>query len=262
MMDAVPIDDRGLLLGDGLFETLLADRGRLVLFDQHVARLVRGCAAIGLPAPAPADLRAAAVQALTRAALADQRAAVRLTWTAGSGGRGLDRPRPTTPRLLASAALALVATQPLRLATTPIRRNETSPAAGLKTLAYLDNVLARRTARDLGADEAVMLNTTGDVACAAAANLFWIREGRLFTPSLACGALAGVVRAVVLAAAAELGIEAVETRAAAGVLASAEAIVLTNSLIGLRAVGELDGAGLADHPMVSRLARVCAVSVG
>ena len=261
MTDLFPAEDRGLLLGDGLFETVLADHGRLALFDEHVARLVGGCATIGLPPPAPAKLRAAAAAALTKAGLTDQRAAVRLSWTAGSGGRGLDRPPEMTPRLLAQAAPAPAPAQPLILATVPIRRNETSPASRLKTLAYLDNVLARRAARERGADDAVMLNTVGDVACAAAANLFWVDGGRLFTPSLACGVLAGTVRAVVLATAAGLGVEVVETRAPAQALASAEAIFATNSLIGVRAVAALDGARFATHAMVERLADACAAAL-
>lgn len=260
-MEMLAADDRGLLLGDGLFETILAEHGRLALFDAHVARLTAGCATIGLPAPAPADLRAAASAALTQAGLTDQRAAVRLSWTAGSGGRGLDRPQAMRPRLLAHAAPAPMQDQPLVLATATIRRNETSPVSRLKSLAYLDNVLARRAARALGADEAVMLNTVGEVAGAAAANLFWISGGRLFTPSLDCGVLAGTMRAVVSATAAGLGVEVVEIRAAAQALAAAEAVFATSSLIGVREVSALDGASFARHPMVARLAEACAATL-
>jgi branched-subunit amino acid aminotransferase/4-amino-4-deoxychorismate lyase len=136
-------DDRGLLLGDGLFETLLWS-GALVDFAAHAKRLRRGCEALGLPAPAASDLEAAATSAIAVAGLTDQRAAVRLTWTAGGGGRGLDRPEPVQPRLFASAAPAPSASGPARLVTVDIARNDRSPASRLKTLAYLDNVLARR----------------------------------------------------------------------------------------------------------------------
>jgi branched-subunit amino acid aminotransferase/4-amino-4-deoxychorismate lyase len=261
VIDQVPVDDRGLTLGDGLFETILADRGRLVRFDRHLARLVQGCGVIGLAPPAPAEARTAALQALALAGLTDQRAAARLTWTAGSGGRGLDRPQPASPRLVASAAPAPASSQPLRLATAAIRRNETSPASRLKTLAYIDNVLARRAAREAGADEALMLNTAGEVACAAAANIFWIEAGRLFTPSLDCGVLAGIARATVLESAAGLGMAAAETRAGRAALAQAEAIFLTNSLMGPRGVCELDGQAFADHPMIGRLAQAWAAVV-
>jgi branched-chain amino acid aminotransferase/4-amino-4-deoxychorismate lyase len=120
-----------------------------------------------------------------------------------------------------------------------VRRNEQSPTAQLKTLAYLDNVLARREARLVGADEALMLNTRGELACAAAANLFWVAGERLVTPALACGVLPGIVRARVIAAARARRIPVEEVAAAPESLASAAAIFLTNSLIGLWRVAAL-----------------------
>jgi hypothetical protein len=92
-------------------------------------------------------------------------------------------------RLAARAAAAPPVTTPVDLVLAKTRRNEGSPASRLKTLSYLDNVLARAEAKAAGADEAVMRNNHGDLTCAAAANLFWIAEGRLFTPALHCGVL-------------------------------------------------------------------------
>ncbi len=252
-METVPVDDRGLLLGDGLFETLLVEAGRFDAFEAHADRMIRGCAGLGLPAPEPAMLLAASEDALTASGLRDGRAAVRLTWTAGSAGRGLERPDRIQPRLLAHAAPAPRPAVPAALAIVAIRRNASSPLSRLKTLAYLDNVLARRAALIAGADEALMLNTDGEIAGGAAANLFWIAGGRLFTPALACGVLDGILRARVLAAASRLGIETIEARAGAEALATAEAIFLTNSLIGVRAVSTVDGRAVGAHPLVERL---------
>jgi branched-chain amino acid aminotransferase/4-amino-4-deoxychorismate lyase len=245
-VSGVLADDRGFTLGDGLFETVLADAGRLVLWPEHMARLAHGSAALALPAPAPQACEAAAQAALAEAGLGAMRAAVRLTWTAGSGGRGLDRPTALTPRLIATAAPAPRAAAPARLATVAVRRNEGSPASRLKTLAYLDNVIARETARATGADEAVMLNNRGELACAAAANLFWVEGGTLFTPSLDCGVLGGLMRAALIARAPAAGLQVREVGAPAGALASADALVITNSLIGVRPVAALDGAPCAD----------------
>lgn len=258
MADPAPIDDRGLLLGDGLFETLLSQDGRLIAFHAHAERLIAGCAVLGLPAPAIPRLRAASEAALARAGLQTGRAAVRLTWTAGSGGRGLDRPAEPIPRLLASAAPSPAPTGPARVALSAVRRNAASPTSRLKSLAYLDNVLARREAQAAGADEALMQNTDGRLACAAAANLFWIDQGRLFTPALDCGVLAGIQRGTVLAAARRLGVETVETHAGPAALDQAQALFLTNSLIGVRPVSALGGRALADHPLVGRLAEASA----
>jgi len=252
--DGVPGDDRGLLLGDGLFETLLAKDGELIDLAAHLDRLAEGCATFGLPSP---DRREA--EGLMRRAVAGvaaPRVAVRLTLTAGSGGRGLDRPGAPVARLLASASVSILAEGPARLALSGVRRNEGSPASRLKTLAYLDNVLAREEARARGADEAMMLNNRGEVACAAAANLFWLRDGRLFTPALDCGVLAGVMRARVMGASAALGVEVAEVAAGLEDLSGAQAVFLTNSLIGVRPVSSLDGVAYAPSALVERLARL------
>lgn len=251
-MTLIPPDDRGLLLGDGLFETVLAVDGALVSLAAHLDRMTAGCAVLGLP-----TLDQALAERLMGEALAGidaPRAAVRLTLTAGSGGRGLDRPTAPEPRLLASAAASPRPSGPARLVTSSVRRNEGSPAARLKTLAYLDNVLARAQARELGADEALMLNSQGEAACAAAANVFWVRGERIYTPALECGVLAGTMRARVLAAAARLGVEAAEVRAPGAALTDAEAVFLTNSLIGVRAVSGLDEVVFGASVLVDRLA--------
>lgn len=246
--DGIPQDDRGLLLGDGLFETILAKAGTLVQWDRHMDRLARGCAALGLPPPDPAACQTAVHEALAAGGLTGRRAAVRVTWTAGSGGRGLDRPEPASPRLIVGAVQTSVLSSPVRLAISTVRRNPTSPTSRLKTLAYLDPVLARREARAAGADEAVMLSTSGLVACAAAANLFWIEGRQLFTPSLDCGVLDGTVRALLIE---RLSVR--EVAVGPEVLFEADAVFLTSSLIGVRAAASFGGHSYEAHPMIAEL---------
>lgn len=253
----LPLDDRGLLLGDGLFETMLWTNGGLPHLDAHLTRMAAGCETLGLPSfdldEARALCLAAPAEAGLEAGLEAGRAAVRLTLTAGSGGRGLDRPDAPVPRLAARAAAAPVATTPVDLVLAKTRRNEGSPAARLKTLSYLDNVLARAEARAAGADEAVMRNNRGDLACAAAANLFWIAGGRLFTPALHCGVLDGIARGRVLEAARRLDVETVEVATGAEALDEAEAVFLTNSLIGVRPARRFESETFAPHALVERL---------
>ena len=175
-MSEIAHNDRGFTLGHGLFETVLWSQGRLHHWDAHLDRMARGCPLLGLPTPDRAtSLREA--EAALAGARAPARAAVRLNWSAGAGGRGLDMPALVEPMLSASAAAVGPPPATLRLATAQTRRNDASPASRLKTLSYLDNVLARAEARAAGADEALMLNTRGDVAGAAAANVFWVRGG-------------------------------------------------------------------------------------
>ena len=249
----VPGDDRGLLLGDGLFETLLWLDDELRCLDAHLDRLATGCETLGLP-PLDRDEAARLCRAAPgQAGVEAGRAAVRLTLTAGSGGRGLDRPDAPEIRLVARAAATQPVSTPAALILAKTRRNEGSPASRLKTLSYLDNVLARAEARAAGVDEAVMLNNRGDLACASAANLFWITGGKLFTPALSCGVLNGITRARVLNQAAALGVETAVVAASVEVLEDAEAAFLTNSLIGVRPVSRFEGRLYAPHDLVTRL---------
>ena len=259
MTPTVPADDRGLLLGDGLFETLLWEDGGLVDPDLHWARLARGCQELGLPAPSGLDCDRACFEAVRRAELREERAAVRLTVTAGSGGRGLERPVRLAPRLFATAAFAAPPEGPVRLAFSSVVRNEGSPASRLKTLSYLDSVLARREALAAGADEALMLNAAGEIACASAANVFWFDGEALCTPALDCGVLDGIVRGRVIEAARALGLTVREVRANVAALKAATGLFLTNSLIGLRPVESLEGGAVAADPRVAELARAVGV---
>lgn len=241
--DAIPFDDRGLLLGEGLFETLLALDGEIRHLDAHLDRMASGCVVLGLPFD-----RAEAEGLCRRMIPATGRVALRLTLTGGSGGRGLDRPADLTPRLFARVAVVAPVTTPARAILSSVRRNEGSPASRLKTLSYVDSVLARTEAVAAGADEAVMLNNRGELVCGAAANLFWVSGGRLFTPALDCGVLPGITRARLLSAQA---VEEVIVGPQA--LDKAEAVFLTNSLIGVRPVSRLGERAFEPHPLVERL---------
>ncbi|MBU1378482.1 MAG: aminotransferase class IV [Alphaproteobacteria bacterium] len=252
-MTDIPLDDRGFTLGHGLFETVLWADGVLAHWEAHVERLDRGCRALRLPLPERAVVRAAAESALV-AAETPKRAAVRLNWSAGSGDRGLDPPSDPRPRLTASAAALGPPPGPARLITAHVRRNDRSPASRLKTLSYLDNVIARAEARDAGADEALMLNTAGEVACAAAANVFWVRHEEVFTPDLDCGVLDGIMRREVIAACHALGVPVQEVYANLGRVAGAP-MFITNSLAGVRPVANLDGRELPGSPLITAIAK-------
>jgi branched-chain amino acid aminotransferase/4-amino-4-deoxychorismate lyase len=218
--------------------------------------MVRGCAVVGIAPPDPIAARAVAKRAIADAGLASGRGAVRLTLTAGVG-RGLDRPVPASGRLIVQASPAPEPSDPVSLATVAIRRNETSPLTRIKSLSYLDNVLARRQAREAGAEEALMLDTRGELACAAAANLFWVCDGRLHTPALACGVLDGIVRGRVIEIARAMGVETIETTAPLQALEDVDGVFLTNSLIVVRAVGRLDGRTLPRSRLMDELSSRC-----
>ncbi|WP_267426210.1 aminotransferase class IV [Methylobacterium sp. GC_Met_2] len=224
-----PLDhtDRGLTLGDGLFDTGLALGGRVAFEDAHIARLVASAEILGIPAE-PERIRAA----MRAVAGRGERLALRTTLTRGSGPRGLKPPEDAHPTLFITAAPSArsAAFAPLRLWSTAIARNDTSPASRLKTLGYGDAVLAAREAATAGFDEALFCNTKARVACAGTGNLFALFGATLVTPPLEDGVLAGIIRAEVLGLAAGCGLRAEERSLGLPEFLGADAVVLTNSL--------------------------------
>ncbi len=248
--DAARIDprDRGFLLGDGVFETFAAADGYVYRLAEHLARLRAGAALLGIPAPADDDDVVRAVQAVLEAnGLARGRAALRLTLSHGVGQRGLLAPAEPHPTLLLTAVAASVPPETMTAVTATVRRNEQSPAAAIKHMSYLDNVIARNEAAARGADEALMLNTAGNIAEASAANVFAIDfGGTLATPALTEGALPGVTRQAVIELAAGLDLGVRETILPVERFAEADEAFLTNSLIGVCPLVALDGRPIGD----------------
>ena len=239
--------DRGFTLGDGLFETMRARGGTALRIERHLSRLRAGAAALGLsPLPKDGELTDAIVGTLTANGLAE--AVVRLTVSRGVPARRGLLPEPgQKPSLVIHAEPfagypAELYARGARAITSRIPRNEHSPLARVKALSYLDNVLARREAEACGADDALLLNTNGDVACASAANLFLLLDGALVTPSAASGALPGTLRGLVAAELApRAGLEVVERAVRPEELRAAEEAFLTNALIGIAPLTEVDG---------------------
>lgn len=245
--------DRGLLLGDGLFETMLARAGAALRLDAHLARLRAGAAVLRIdPLPTDADI-AAALDAVLRAnGLAD--AALRLTVTRGPAGRGLPPPNDARPTVLAAAAPLPAPPAPARvIIARTTRRNERSALSGVKSLNRLDDVLARVEAAERGADDGLLLNGAGFLVESTVANLFVVIDGELATPPLSDGALPGTVRAVLIA---DHG--AVERQLTEADLGIAEEAFLTNAL-GLRPVIACDGRRVgsgAPGPVARRLSEL------
>lgn len=230
--------DRGLLLGDGLFETMAAQDGAVADLPRHFARLSAGAVFLRLPVP----LSLTALDAACRAVLAANdlaEAALRLTITRGPGPRGLLPPAKPAPTMLITAAPLPPPGGPMKLITASIRRDETSPLSRIKTLCYLPGVLARIEAAERGADDALLLNSRGFAAETSAANLFVKRGGYWFTPPVDDGALPGIRRAKLLAAG-----RVREASLTPAELAQAEAIFAGNVLF-LRPVVALDGQPIA-----------------
>ena len=232
--------DRGLTLGDGVFDTLVAFRRIAFAADRHLARLIGQAGAIGIRVD-PGTIRAG-WEAVLGGAEAEHMI-VRTTVTRGVSGRKLWPESPSAPTVIVSALpwSAELFGRPARVVTSTIRRNANSPAARLKSLGYLDHVLAAREAFDKGADDALFINHSGNVACTTIANLFVFRGARLVTPPAADGVMPGIMRALVLDAAGRLGLRAEEASLTREDVAGAEAAFLTNSVRFLAPLDSLDG---------------------
>jgi len=237
--------DRGLLLADGLFETLVVTKGRAFMLDAHLDRLLAGAAALNIPVDGE-SLRRPVDDLITAL---PQGGIIRLTLTRGVGPRGLRPPAHQQPTIFAAAS-APWSPNPTaaeaRLATAQIRRNPSSPTSRYKTLAYLDNVLALEEALGRGADDALLLAIGGQVACTSAGNIFVIQGESLLTPSLDDGVLPGITRALVLnVVAPELGLIPREVSLSRESLFHADAVCLTNSVALVTHATELDGKSLS-----------------
>jgi branched-chain amino acid aminotransferase len=230
------LTDRGLNLGDGVFDTSLARNGRIFRRKSHIDRMADAAEILGIPFD-----EMAAGTALDALAGAIGDGAVRLTLTRGPGPRGLSFPKNPAPVLYGAAAAMQTPLFPvLKLGTTSIRRNETSPASRIKALPYLDSVLALEQASARGADEVLFENTHSRVACLATANIFAIFGRQLVTPPLSDGALAGTTRAFVLSKAHGLHFDVAERSLPLEKFSRADALFATSSLRLIAPCGQLD----------------------
>ncbi len=237
--------DRGILYGYGLFETMRSYGGRVFRLDRHLARLMRSAEKLSLAAALdPVELEQAIYKTLEANKLPDAR--IRLTISAGEGKRELAPPTSGTLTIMVVAE-KLVLPPPqayeegLRAAIVSARRNSQSPLSRIKSISYLNNLLAHSEAIAAGADEAILLNERGFVAECSTSNIFLVVEGRLLTPSEESGILPGVTREVVVELAHGLGIAAAVGEIPSANLLSAEEAFLTNSVIEVMPITEVDG---------------------
>ncbi len=251
----IPITDHGLLYGDGIFEGIRITAGGVFRLDDHLARFASAARAIGLTLPGGVATARAAVLESARA-FGEREAYVRLVCTRGVGALGVDPIPCREPRLFCIVDRIRLyderqRSEGLDLVTVSVRR----PSADVldprvKSLNYLNNVLAKREARLRGADEALVLNAQGNIAEAAVANVFCVRHGELLTPPATDGALEGITRRTVLDLARELGIPAGERTLGRFDLFACTEAFLSGSGAGLVPVRSLDGERLGGPGVV------------
>lgn len=241
---AVLGDDRGLLYGDGLFETVRVYGGEVPLWDRHMARLRAAARQIGLDVPWSDDyLLQGALQACGAAGL--QNGGFRLTVTRGNGRRGYEPPADARPAALVHPfpwqPSAVAYGRGWRLQPVAVTVYPGALTWRLKSVSALEKVLARREAAAAGADEALLRNIHGELTEGAASNLFWVKAGTLHTTALTCGLLPGIARGLVLELARAGGVPVQEGGYVLADLAGADEVFMTNALVQLVPVAEVIG---------------------
>lgn len=242
--DVVNVADRGFLLGDGVFTTIKANNGTLMYFDEHIKRLTNDAAAIYLKVKLNIhELKETCVKLLKHNGLENTTAIVRITLTRGVGGRGINIPDEISPTLLIKAvAYHDNSTIFPRVCTTTITRNEKSILSNIKSLNYLEPILAHQEALNKGYDDGVMLNTKDYITECSVANIFFItKNDEVITPPISDGVLPGIIRNQVITVCKDLDITIFEKSVCLDDIINYRAAFMTNCAIEIKIIKSFDG---------------------
>jgi branched-chain amino acid aminotransferase len=240
----IGVDDHGLTVGDGVFETLKVVDGQPFALTRHLDRLAASAAGLGLPAPDLDEVRRAVKAVLQAPTLPLGR--LRITYTGGPAPMGSGRGAGPGTLVVVADAMA-PALETAAVARVPWVRNERGAVAGLKTTSYAENVVALARARESDANEAIFANTIGDLCEGTGSNIGYVVGGEARTPSLRSGCLAGVTRALLLE-----WCDVTEADEPIGVLDQAEEVFLVSTTRDVQPVHRVDGRVLEAPGPVTR----------
>jgi aminodeoxychorismate lyase len=252
----VPVNDRGFMYGDGLFETMRVVNGKPFRFAQHLDRMTRGADFLKIKPPfAPKELEKFAAQLIEQNKMPD--AILRVMLTRGPGERGYKfngHSKPTVVMTLHSAP-SLENPVEWNLITSSFRIPAADPLSSFKTTSKLLYVMARAEAAEKGADEALLINTNGEVAETASGNLFWVYDDKICTVPTGRGVLPGITRAIVLEICQTMGLQTNKRVIKPEALRNSQGIFVTQSALGVVPVASFDGESVAPSPLVDQIAR-------
>lgn len=259
LIDGVPseaawLHDRGFQFGDGLFETLAIRDGEPCLWSAHMDRLRAGAGRLGVPCPDPTLL----YRECCALAAGHERAVIKIYVTAGDSARGYRRPpSPVSRRILSLSSWPYPPSGEVvwRARMCAYRLSENAQLAGMKHLNRLDQVLARAEWQDDTFDEGIVRGQDGRVVSGTMSNIFLQHGNELHTPSIDSAGIAGVVRRLVIDLSQRQGTNAIERRVEVDDLWRADAIFMTNSLVGIARLVRLDDRtfdpDVAEHPAIA-----------
>jgi 4-amino-4-deoxychorismate lyase len=232
-----------MLYGRGVFTTVAIYNGKPFLWPQHWQRLENHAGRLKVDCTGANERNVG--EALTKLVAVNRvkngRARVILL---ARSGRDVWKPKKETSRktdlLIMTSEPQKVSPAGMSLAVSPYRCNTFSPLAGIRSLNYLEQVLSWEEAQARDFDEAVMLNERGEIVAATMANIFWVKEGTLYTPALSTGAIAGITRAAIIELASKQFIPVIEGVFELSDLAEADEVFLTSASLGLAFVNSFD----------------------
>ena len=247
----ISVFDHGLLYGDGIFEGIRAYNGRVFKLKEHIDRLFCSAKAILLTIPmSHAEVSKAVVETCRENNLRD--GYVRLVVTRGVGTLGLNPNKCKLASVIVIAGTIQLYPEEMyqngmAIVTVPTVRNLHSAVnPAIKSLNYLNNILAKIEANNAGVEEAIMLNSEGYVAECTGDNIFILKDGKMFTPPLSAGALYGITRAAVVDLARQLGIEVTEPNLTRYDIFNADECFLTGTAAEIIPVTKVDGRTIGD----------------
>jgi len=245
--------DHGLIVGDGVFETLRVYGGVPFAWTRHLARLHASATGLGLRPPDANELRAATEAVLAANDLTEAR--LRITVTGGPAPPG-SRRAPVPPTVIVMAFELEPPAPSGSVMIVPWTRNEGGALAGLKTISYAENVRALAYVEERGATEAIFANTKGNLCEATGSNVFLVLDGACCTPPLAAGCLNGVTRQLLLQLGGEIGIEIAERDVPVGALRAVDEAFVSSTVREVQPIAAFDGHALpaVPGPITSRLA--------
>ncbi len=250
----VSVFDRSFRYGDGLFETVLVSNGKLFCWPQHFDRLQRSAEFLKIPMPFAGEaLRDVLLELISRNQITEGIA--RVTLSRGVGPRGYapsGSERPTI--VITTQPLASTGIVPWKVIVSSMRVAAGDEIARHKTASRLLNVLAATEAKEHGADEALLVDTNGNVTEGTSSNVFWLKDGLVITPPLSAGVLPGVTRNVVFELCAASSITIIEESAPPEMLVKADAVFLTFTSRGIVPVDSINECEIRESALVSMLA--------
>jgi len=254
----ISVNDRGFMYGDGLFETMRVCGGKPFRIAQHLERMTRGADFLKIKCPfTPKELQDFAGQLIGQNQMPE--AILRVTLTRGPGERGYTPKSDGKPTVVITlhAASPMDVENPVQwsLITSSFRVLAADPLAAFKTTNKLTHVMARIEAAKKGADEALLVNTNGEVAETTSGNLFWVYNDSICTTPTDCGVLPGITRAVVLEICQTLGLQTNQRVIKPEALRNSEGIFVTQSALGIVPVATFGGEPVAPSPLVDQIAR-------